>query len=1360
MYIYHIMETRLLNLSSYDINPSDALADYYNKTVSTPYGTVSNNRWSLTWNNIDLSKVLGDDLYNRYNFFKITLINYNLLPSPTSKISTAISSKHYQDFYVNWFLQGLPFFPTVSSAMLDTGYIPMDVSFAGYSMTNSLSWMFTKVKTTNLSVHMKCVATDLPYDPGSDSTYLWGHSFFSFQIVGIPEVIYPTPASIVYGTPLLSSLNASIISGISGQIHYYLDNSKSMSVDSTSIVNAGASTIYADFVPSDSFYSGYTQAASLQVSQATTTTIFAQPSPITYGTDLNSSLSSSGSMPGTFSYFTDASFSNQIFSNTILNAGSSTIYSRLNPTSTNYMSSFDSKQIVVNKAPTFLTFPNITSILYGVTTGSTALGALLTGTYANISGGIYQFYLNNSSGTALTTSTILEAGTYSVYCEYTSQNDNYLSCTGSVTVAIQAHPTSATYSISTPTSIVYGTNLTSVLNATADMVQGVSVAGTLSYYRDASYNNEVFSTDILPYGNYIIYAVFRPTNTNDYLTSVVTTFLTVTQRPTVTTATPQSIVYQTDITTALTASVLTDIGGEVSGDFSFYSSDTYSSTFSQFSNIVSYRYYKLTTTAIRTPIANIVQIGELNFRNNGLRVDYSTATASTPGDDSPIGYTPDKAIDSSIDTKWMTKDYSGLTYTVYDLYFSDNVNFFDGNTTYKTGGATTYTGTVTSISSINVGTNNYVPSNSTFEAYSVQWIGFFKPDVTGVWTFYMNSDDAGYLWVGPNAASGYTMANATVNNGGVHSTAIQKSGSITLTAGVFYDLRVQYGDSIGGDNIVLAFKGPTGSSAATSTTNGSGFYFTQSADVSSKPLIVDFGKETRITDYTFVTASDLSDRDPVSWVLYGSNNNSFWTQLDTKTNYASPLARKTYLSYFPVTDNLNVGTYTVYTRFMPLSTNYAISTSSYQLTINPKSTAISFPNIVDISYNATLSSFITNTATSVSGTLTFSDVNLNALTTSSVYNYLGQYIINANFVPGSSNYINSSATYSNLYVRFAPPVPFLTTSQTITYGADLSGVLVTTSPTFNGSTIAGTNIYYLTTVGGTVVTNSTYLVPGTYVLQSSFVPSDLTRYYTVNASNTKTLTVDKKLLYPVISVFSAYLKSTPYNPINVGGQFVLGDTSLNSVTFTSAIIYYMAYTTNYSYSYATAQPKISEYDVYNTPITSGNFKYYSVYVELQNFSSTKYVQAFNHLTLTMYKIPTQFTFSIPESLKTITYGSPITAGHLCATATNTLTNTAHQSGKITYTLSATDLSQNITANSILNSGTYYVFANYVDASNIIMNGNTFSTRTNTITVSKVKSTIAPPNITSMVYGTTLDSFITGTSKNVSGSVRYFKPANN
>jgi hypothetical protein len=182
--------------------------------------------------------------------------------------------------------------------------------------------------------------------------------------------------------------------------------------------------------------------------------------------------------------------------------------------------------------------------------------------------------------------------------------------------------------------------------------------------------------------------------------------------------------------------------------------------------------------------------------------------------------------------------------------------------------------------------------------------------------------------------------------------------------------------------------------------------------------------------------------------------------------------------------------------------------------------------------------------------------------------------------------------------------------------------------------------------------------------------------------------------------------------------------------------------------------------VYNTPITSGNTKTYSTYVELQNFSSTKYTQAFVNKGLVMNKIPTQLTFSIPESVKMLQYGTPITSSQLCGTIKNTLTNTAPPNSVIKYTLSATDLSQNITTNSVLNAGTYYVFANYVDASNIYMGGNTFSTRTNTITISKIKSTVAPPNISSIVYGTTLDSFITGTTKNAPGTVRHYKPSNN
>jgi hypothetical protein len=66
----------------------------------------------------------------------------------------------------------------------------------------------------------------------------------------------------------------------------------------------------------------------------------------------------------------------------------------------------------------------------------------------------------------------------------------------------------------------------------------------------------------------------------------------------------------------------------------------------------------------------------------------------------------------------------GLQYTVYEGYSQDNVNYFDNNTNYKISSAgwngPYYTGSVNEIS-INGFTDTL---------FSVQWLGFFKPDVT------------------------------------------------------------------------------------------------------------------------------------------------------------------------------------------------------------------------------------------------------------------------------------------------------------------------------------------------------------------------------------------------------------------------------------------------------------------------------------------------------------------------------------------------------------------------------------------------------------------------------------------------------
>jgi hypothetical protein len=414
-------------------------------------------------------------------------------------------------------------------------------------------------------------------------------------------------------------------------------------------------------------------------------------------------------------------------------------------------------------------------------------------------------------------------------------------------------------------------------------------------------------------------------------------------------------------------------------------------------------------------------------------------------------------------------------------------------------------------------------------------------------------------------------------------------------------------------------------------------------DPRKKPLVIDFGKQTRVSDYTFATGNDVANRDPISWVFSGSNDNSSWTTLDTQTNYPTPTARQTYLSYFPVVNRLNVGSYTIYTRFTPSSTNFAVSTSSYSLSVTQKPTIITFPTtLIDASYNSSLSPFIAGTYADVSGAFTFTDATATTLTTSSTYTTLGQQLITANFVPTNINYANSTSTYSALYVRFAAPFTFNATSNSIAYGTDLNGVLTTNTPSFLGVAISGTTTHYLTAVGGTVITNSTYLVPATYTVKSQFVPADTTRYYTVNTSNTKTITVDRKYLYVITGAITAYVQSQPANIPIIYGGLVLGDTSSNSMSFTSATIYYVEATGSYSYPFVSSQPKIPAYNVYNDGF-AGTVKYYNVYVRLENFSSSKYEQAFNKHVVTINKIPTALAFTIPESLKLIPYGTSITS---------------------------------------------------------------------------------------------------------------------
>jgi len=158
-----------------------------------------------------------------------------------------------------------------------------------------------------------------------------------------------------------------------------------------------------------------------------------------------------------------------------------------------------------------------------------------------------------------------------------------------------------------------------------------------------------------------------------------------------------------------------------------------------------------------------------------------------------------------------TADTNGFYGKRYVGYFgdtqgnNDNVNWFNTATLH---------GDVNQLTEINNFTN-------AAENYSWQWLGYFKASSTENYTFYTNSDDASYLWIGNNATAGFTIANATVNNGGTHGENEVASSPISLVAGTYYPIRVQFGELSGGDFITVSFS----TSTITKRTNGLGYYY-------------------------------------------------------------------------------------------------------------------------------------------------------------------------------------------------------------------------------------------------------------------------------------------------------------------------------------------------------------------------------------------------------------------------------------------------------------------------------------------------------------------------------------------------------
>ena len=145
---------------------------------------------------------------------------------------------------------------------------------------------------------------------------------------------------------------------------------------------------------------------------------------------------------------------------------------------------------------------------------------------------------------------------------------------------------------------------------------------------------------------------------------------------------------------------------------------------------------------------------------------------------------------------------SGLTAEYYAGYFNDDPSFYqrsaplrrlDPNLDFSSGNGSATWGDLTGVA---------INNSTDWDSYSARYRGSLYITTAGSYTFYLNSDDASYLWL-DGAALAPTIANALVGVPGQHPVR-ESSATITLTAGL-HDLTAAFGEFAGGNYFRLEY---------------------------------------------------------------------------------------------------------------------------------------------------------------------------------------------------------------------------------------------------------------------------------------------------------------------------------------------------------------------------------------------------------------------------------------------------------------------------------------------------------------------------------------------------------------------------
>jgi hypothetical protein len=196
--------------------------------------------------------------------------------------------------------------------------------------------------------------------------------------------------------------------------------------------------------------------------------------------------------------------------------------------------------------------------------------------------------------------------------------------------------------------------------------------------------------------------------------------------------------------------------------------------------------YQLITVDMRS-----LTVGGTDWTNNtitNVRLDFGLG----PLDDFQVDY---------IQFRGTIYPTAGLFQYTQAGYYNEDVNFFTAMTPVAA------TNNISSI--LNTATTSY------------QYLGYFLPTATGVHRFGIASDDAGYLWLGDTALTGYTTSNAVIAQPGLRAATYSYSRNFLLRAGVYYPIRFMTGNNGGDGGQFLQWN----SAGSAFTNDGTGEYW-------------------------------------------------------------------------------------------------------------------------------------------------------------------------------------------------------------------------------------------------------------------------------------------------------------------------------------------------------------------------------------------------------------------------------------------------------------------------------------------------------------------------------------------------------